>query len=92
MRHLILPALFALSACNPQVRLATPPPQYLECADWPKSPDLPAQTWLDLETARARAAQRDALVLTYIQAGFAAHADCKSKVAGVAAWSDKVGD
>ena len=90
MRHLILPALFALSACNPQVRLAAPPVEYLECKDWPKSPDLPAQSWVDIAAAKAVAAQRDALMLSYVQSGYAAWADCKSKVAGIKAWAEEV--
>lgn len=85
-------AAIALTACAPHVRLATPPAEYLECADWPDATDMPAWDWTSIEIARAIARQRDLITLAYEQAGYTAHADCKADIAAVKAWADKVGD
>lgn len=79
-----------LSACSPQVRLATVPDEYRSCADWPAPPDMPAWDWASIEIARAIARQRDALSLAYEQDGFLAHGSCKAVVAGVNAWAEEV--
>lgn len=91
MRAIALVAVAALvSACAPNVRIAAPPPELTECAEWPDAPDLPAYDWTTIEAARAISRTRDQMMLAYATAGFSAWADCKADVAGVKAWGDEV--
>ena len=85
MKPLLCLALLT-TACTPALRVATPPPEYLSCADWPSPPDMPAYDWTSIEIARVIARQRDLLTLAYEQAGYAAFGDCKADVNAVAAW------
>ena len=83
MRHLILPALFALTACGQErVRIVKPPAELQTCAAEPAAPLLPERDGTD-ETQ----IQRDRLTLDFILALRSAWGDCASKVAGVAAWA-----
>lgn len=58
--------------------MVKPPVVLTECADEPLAPDLPA---------RDQQAERDRLTLDYILGLRSAWGDCKSKVAGIKAWS-----
>lgn len=83
-------AAVSLTACQPPVRLAAPPPELLTCAGEPDAPDLPAQQWLDLAQARAIQMQRDVMMLDYVLAYRTVHGDCRGKLAGVKAWAETV--
>ena len=74
-------AFLTLTACQPHIRVATPPPELLTCAPLPAAPSLPG---MDQQDAR------DAMVLDYILAVRSAYADCAGKLAGVKAWADRV--
>lgn len=91
MRTLILASLLAASACTPQTRLATPPPERLVCADEPQPPDLPPVDWASVETARPVQLQRDITIFDYVLAFRTALGDCKGNLAYVAAWAREVG-
>jgi len=84
MRALILPALFALTACGTErVRVAKPPVELTVCAAEPAAPDLPAKDGTD-----AVQIVRDRMTLDYLLALRSAWGDCAAKVAGVKAWSE----
>ena len=77
-----IPLLMGLGACGQErPALAKPPTDLLTCADEPVAPDLPG---------RDEQAARDLLVFNYILSLRQAWGDCSAKVAGVAAWSEKV--
>lgn len=101
MRNLILPALFALTACNPPVRIAPPPPELLECADEPDKPDLKPYDWDGIEAAaqtvreavamaRVMVTARDQPEFEYLLAMRSAYGDCKAKNAGLKVRADRV--
>lgn len=84
MTATILCALL-LSACDPHVRIATPPPEYLTCADEPVAPMLPERDGtVTTEVAR------DVATLGYVLGLRSAWGDCAAKVAGVRAWAERV--
>ena len=84
MRHLILPALFTLTACgNERPRITKPPADLQTCAAEPAAPNLPERDGTD-ETQ----IQRDRMVLEYILSLRSAYGDCLAKVVGIKAWSD----
>jgi hypothetical protein len=73
-----------LTACEPkQIEVVKPPVALTTCADEPQAPLLPN---------RDQQAERDRLTLDYILGLRSAYGDCKSKVAGVKAWSEGLGD
>jgi len=77
-----IPLLTGLGACGQErPALAKPPTDLLTCAGEPVAPDLPTR---DQQTAR------DRLVFDYILSLRSAWGDCSAKVAGVAAWAEKV--
>lgn len=72
--------LVTLTACEPKrIEIVKPPVALTTCADEPQAPNLPA---------RDQQAERDRLTLDYILGLRSAYGDCKSKVAGIKAWSD----
>lgn len=73
--------LLFTTACQPHIRIATPPPELLTCTPLPGAPSLPGK---DMQDAR------DVMVLDYILAVRSAYADCAGKLAGVARWADRV--
>jgi hypothetical protein len=69
-----------LGACEPKrIEIVKPPIALTTCADEPQAPDLPT---------REQQAERDRLTLDYILGLRSAWGDCKSKVAGIKAWSE----
>ena len=83
---LLMPATIlcglALTACEPKrIEVVRPPVALTECADEPGAPALPG---------REQQVERDRLTLDYILGLRSAYGDCKSKVAGVKAWSDSL--
>lgn len=101
MKHAALIALFALTACAPHVRPATPPPELLECADEPAKPDLKPYDWDGIEAAaqtvkeavamaRVMVLARDRVEFDAYLAMRSAWGDCKADVAGVKAWTGTV--
>lgn len=84
MRHLILPALFTLTACgNERPRIVKPPAELQTCAAEPAAPLLPERDGTDETQIR-----RDTMTLEFILALRSAWGDCAARVAGVRAWSD----
>ena len=87
-RHysLFLPVLLGLSACGaPNVRIAQPPLDLLQCADEPTAPSLPERDGTD-----ATQLARDVATLSYILGLRSAWGDCSSRLAGIRAWSEEV--
>lgn len=72
-----------LTACDHNVRIATPPPELLECDPMPIPPELPPQS---AETQRVR----DLLTLGHIIALRTAYGSCAGNLAGVRVWREKV--
>jgi len=84
MRHLILPAIFALTACgNERPRIVKPPSDLQTCAAEPRAPVLPERDGSD-----AMQLERDRMVLDYILSLRSAYGDCLAKVVGIKAWSE----
>lgn len=89
---LLVSALSMLSACDPHVRLATPPPEYLECATEPAAPDLPAIDWTaPVDQIKPVQRERDIATLGYVLSLRSAWGDCRAKIDGVRAWGEEVG-
>ena len=86
MKPIICLALFALAGCGaPNVRIAQPPPDLLQCADEPQAPSLPERDGTD-----ATQLARDVATLSYILGLRSAWGSCRAAVDGVRAWSEEV--
>lgn len=95
-------AFASLAACSPgPVRIATPPPELLECADEPAKPDLAPYDWTGIEAAaqtvreavdmaRAMVTARDRVEFEAYLAMRSAWGDCKATVSAVRAWAGTV--
>ena len=81
MHRILAATLLFTAACQPHIRIATPPPELLSCTPLPDAPVLPGK---DMQDAR------DLLTLDYILGIRSAYADCAGKLAGVARWADRV--
>lgn len=88
------------TACNERPRIVLPPAELATCADGPRAPSLPVIPWgsaLEAVTGADAVAilkpvmqARDKATLDYILAGRSAWGDCRAKVNGVRAWSQRV--
>lgn len=73
-----------LTACGQErPAIQKPPIDLLTCADEPDAPNLPD---------RSQQAVRDTMVFDYILAMRTSWGDCKSKVSGIKAWVDALGE
>lgn len=85
MRPLILASLFALSACDERVRIATPPVDLLTCQAMPVAPDLPERDGTD-----AAQSKRDEMTLDFVLELRSAYASCAGNLLGVKRWAETV--
>jgi len=86
----MIPLLLLSAGCGEKVRIEPLPVTLQSCADEPVAPNLAAVDWTSLAAAREGQKVRDLQMVDYVLAWRSAWGDCKAKVAGGKAWSEKV--